>query len=178
MFNDTLVIHELGISQQSLHYFLSGVAQRMNSNPFHNFRYDVRALVIIVRHAFTVTQTCYSLIKSEDLTSVFAPLEILALLLSATCHDLDHPGLNNSFQVSAKSKLAILYNDISPLENHHAATAFSLLIDKDCSLFETPLAAEDYKALREIVISNVLATDMARHFEMVAKFEEAMDSFS
>ena len=27
----------------------------------------------------------------------------------------------------------VLYNDLSPMENHHSAAAFSILLDKDCN---------------------------------------------
>ena len=47
-------------------------------------------------------------------------LEILATLLSAIGHDLDHPGMNNAYQMNALTTLAITYNDSSPLENHHS----------------------------------------------------------
>jgi cAMP-specific phosphodiesterase 4 len=52
------------------------------------------------------------------------PLERFALLLSALCHDIRHPGLNNTYQVNAQTPLAMLYNDQAVLEHHHAATLF------------------------------------------------------
>lgn len=33
----------------------------------------------------------------------------------------------SSYQINARTELAIRYNDISPLENHHCAVAFQLL---------------------------------------------------
>lgn len=33
----------------------------------------------------------------------------------------------NSYQINARTELAIRYNDISPLENHHCAVAFQIL---------------------------------------------------
>lgn len=33
----------------------------------------------------------------------------------------------SSYQINAQTELAIRYNDISPLENHHAAVAFELI---------------------------------------------------
>jgi hypothetical protein len=46
-------------------------------------------------------------------------LEKFALILAAIGHDMDHPGLNNAYQMNALTELAIAYNDCSPLENHH-----------------------------------------------------------
>ena len=36
-----------------------------------------------------------------------------------------------SYQINARTELAIRYNDISPLENHHCAVAFQIL-EKVC----------------------------------------------
>ena len=54
--------------------------------------------------------------------------------LSAVCHDLDHKGLNNDFLVKSADALAIEYNDLSPLENHHLAQSFRLLTRPDCNV--------------------------------------------
>ena len=34
---------------------------------------------------------------------------------------------------STHSPLQVLYNDLSPMENHHSAAAFTILLDKDCN---------------------------------------------
>ena len=61
---------------------------------------------------------------------ILHPLDLLAVLTSALCHDLQHPGYNNSFQCNARTKIALRYNDISVLENYHASIAFQLLLGK------------------------------------------------
>lgn len=62
--------------------------------------------------------------------------DIFFSLLSGAAHDMDHPGTNNAFEVKMKSKLAILYNDQSVLEHHHAASFFFLLdnVNYDCNI--------------------------------------------
>ena len=47
------------------------------------------------------------------------------LLVSTLVHDVDHNGLNNNFHINSQSPLAVLYNDISVLENHHCSFAVS-----------------------------------------------------
>ena len=86
----------------------------------------------------------YGMIHLLNLQAVFSQLELAILLTAAICHDIDHPGFNNkydhaiclilsnisfffSYQINAKTELAIRYNDISPLENHHCAIAFQIL---------------------------------------------------
>ncbi|KAG7267685.1 hypothetical protein CRUP_025391 [Coryphaenoides rupestris] len=77
------------------------------------------------------------------------------LMTAAVCHDLDHPGYNNTYQINAATELAVRYNDISPLENHHCAVAFQILSLPECNIFANA------------VITLILATDMARHGEIL-----------
>lgn len=47
---------------------------------------------------------------------------------SAAVHDYEHGGLNNDFLIKTAHPLALLYNDASPLENHHISAAAQLLM--------------------------------------------------
>ncbi|VDD79032.1 unnamed protein product [Mesocestoides corti] len=42
----------------------------------------------------------YASIHRADLARLFDHLDLFTLLFSAICHDLDHPGLTNTYQVS------------------------------------------------------------------------------
>jgi len=57
----------------------------------------------------------YSVIWAADLRKRLGELETLILITSCICHDLDHPGYNNIYQINARTELALRYNDISPL---------------------------------------------------------------
>ena len=50
---------------------------------------------------------------------------------SALVHDFEHGGLNNDFLIKTQHPLAIIYNDQSPLENHHVSAASRLLRDPE-----------------------------------------------
>ena len=52
----------------------------------------------------------YCIVYKLDLKNKLSPDDLGILITSAVCHDVDHPGLNNTFQTNAKSPLAILYN--------------------------------------------------------------------
>jgi 3'5'-cyclic nucleotide phosphodiesterase len=39
-----------------------------------------------------------------------------------------------SYQINARTELAIRYNDISPLENHHCAVAFQILSNPETNI--------------------------------------------
>lgn len=103
----------------------------------------------------------------------FTPLEILAAVIAAKIHDVDHPGRNNAFLVTTGDELAIRYNDESVLENHHASTGFSILLQSDCNILSN-LKREEYVELRKMVISLVLGTDFAKHFSILANFKAVM----
>ena len=62
-------------------------------------------------------------------------------------HDVDHPGNNNDYEKNSKSHLALLYNDISILENHHVSVAFRML-DKDELNFFYEMQPKDFKVFR------------------------------
>lgn len=62
----------------------------------------------------------------KDLSKL-SDIEIFTTIVSGAAHDIDHPGTNNVFEIKCRSKLALLYNDQSVLENHHAASFFFLV---------------------------------------------------
>ncbi|XP_044858492.1 high affinity cGMP-specific 3',5'-cyclic phosphodiesterase 9A isoform X2 [Mauremys mutica] len=106
----------------------------------------------------------------------FPQVDILILMTAAVCHDLDHPGYNNTYQINARTELAVRYNDISPLENHHCAVAFQIIAQPECNIFSN-VTQEQFKRIRQGIITLILATDMARHAEILDSFKEKMDNF-
>ena len=92
---------------------------------------------------------------------------MLAYILAAACHDLDHKGYSNVYLIETKDKLAIRYNDQSVLENHHVATAFDILSQNEYDIF-AKLCKKDYKRIRKLMIGAILATDMAKHFDRLS----------
>ncbi len=65
-----------------------------------------------------------------------------------------------------------MYNDRSVLENHHAAAAWSLLLSSDACNFLQFLDKAEFKRFRYLVIEAILATDLKRHFEILAEFNQ------
>ncbi|KAG0711898.1 High affinity cGMP-specific 3',5'-cyclic phosphodiesterase 9A [Chionoecetes opilio] len=163
MYNDLGLLSKFGIETEVFRKFLCRVYHCYNQVPFHNFM-----------HAFCVTQMMYGMICKCDLQRRLGDLDVLILLTSCVCHDLDHPGFNNIYQINARTELALRYNDISPLENHHCSVAFSVLERNECNIFKN-VPAEDYKKVREGIIRCILATDMARHNEILSDFREIQE---
>lgn len=91
-------------------------------------------------------------------------------LISAAAHDIDHPGRSSAFLCNSNNFLSVLYNDMCVLESHHAALMFKLTLrDEKVNIFKN-LDRETYKLVRSIVVDMILATEMTRHFEHLAKF--------
>ncbi|VDK69340.1 unnamed protein product [Litomosoides sigmodontis] len=109
--------------------------------------------------------------SSLPLSSSMSTLELMALFTAAAMHDYDHPGRTNAFLVAAEDKKAILYNDRSVLENHHAAESWRLLSKSENSFIETLDAAET-KRFRYLVLEYILATDLKLHFDIIMQFNE------
>ncbi|XP_041926050.1 high affinity cGMP-specific 3',5'-cyclic phosphodiesterase 9A [Alosa pseudoharengus] len=165
MYVDLDFISTFNIELEVLQQFLYEVYRRYNNIPFHNFK-----------HCFCVTQMMYGLIWLTDLRSTMDSIDLLTLLTSAVCHDLDHTGYNNAYQINARTELALRYNDISPLENHHCAVAFEILEKNESNIFRN-LSTDQYKRIREGIIRCILATDMTRHNEILNKFKSLLTVF-
>ena len=63
-----------------------------------------------------------------------------------------------------------MYNDITVLENHHAALGFKLTTSDDRVNIFKNLDRDTYKIVRQGIIDLVLATDMSKHFIHLNKF--------
>ncbi|XP_072888909.1 high affinity cAMP-specific and IBMX-insensitive 3',5'-cyclic phosphodiesterase 8A isoform X4 [Hemitrygon akajei] len=135
-----------------------------SSNSYHNSTHAADVL-----HA-----TAYFLNKERIKQSLDRTDEVAALI-AAIIHDVDHPGRTNSFLCNAGSELALLYNDTTVLESHHAALAFQLTTHNDkCNIFKN-MERNEYRILRQGIIDMVFATEMTKHFEHVNKFVNSIN---
>eukprot|EP00055_Hartaetosiga_balthica_P009428 m.37548 g.37548 ORF g.37548 m.37548 type:complete len:417 (-) comp6742_c0_seq1:155-1405(-) len=125
-------------------------------------------------HAADVVHSIHYLINNGLSFISFTPLEKLAAILAAAAHDVDHPSVNNSYLQEAWSPLAVLYNNKSILENHHAATFFSSLLSEGHNVIDH-LGEKSKKRFRNLVISMILSTDMAKHGALISQFHHFTD---
>ncbi|XP_046897375.1 cGMP-inhibited 3',5'-cyclic phosphodiesterase B isoform X2 [Hypomesus transpacificus] len=102
-------------------------------------------------------------------------LELMALYVAAAMHDYDHPGRTNAFLVATNAPQAVLYNDRSVLENHHAASAWSLYLSQPQFNFLANLDHVEFKRFRFLVIEAILATDLKKHFDFLAEFNSKVN---
>ena len=80
-------------------------------------------------HVASVVQMMHMIMHHGGLLrrKVCDELMMLACYIAAAIHDYEHGGVNNDFLIQTRDKLAVTYNDISPLENHHLAAAARLI---------------------------------------------------
>lgn len=136
------------------------------TNPYHNSI-----------HAADVTQAMHCFIQENKIRKHMTHLETLCSIMAAVCHDLDHPGVNQSFLVATNNPLASLYNNNSVLENHH--WRFALCIFKESQLFDH-FENDVYEDMKMQLKHLILATDIARQNEYLKRFKDltASEEFS
>ncbi|NP_001029121.1 sperm phosphodiesterase 5 [Strongylocentrotus purpuratus] len=120
------------------------------------------------RHAFNVAQTMFSIVMTGKLRKLLTDLEIFALIVACLCHDLDHRGTNNTFQVKTSSPLSLLYGT-STMEHHHFDHCIMILNSEGNNIFEF-MSPDDYREAIRMLESAILSTDLAIYFKKRADF--------
>lgn len=147
----------------TLQGFVAAARAGYLDNPYHCFAHACDTLAGLGRLLRQVQWSCF-----------LADVDAYALLLSALCHDLGHPGKTNPFLVETGDELALRYNDRSPLENMHCAKLFELCKDPSRDVLQS-LSKEAYKHARGVCITSILHTDNAQHFDMVKDVKKAFE---
>ena len=154
-------------------------------NIFINFleiivsKYDrINAIYHNDLHAGDVMQTSYTIIKRGNLLKKMklGQLDVFSILVACLCHDYKHPGQNNLYQINAKTKYAMRYNDISVLENYHVSQTFKVLQKNEYNIFIN-FSPEEYRICRRRMIDGILSTDMANHQKVISAVKIKMDTF-
>uniref|UniRef100_A0A8C2A137 Phosphodiesterase n=1 Tax=Cyprinus carpio TaxID=7962 RepID=A0A8C2A137_CYPCA len=165
MFEDMGFINTYKLDLHTLARFCLMVKKGYRDPPYHNWM-----------HAFSVSHFCYLLYKNLQLSNYLEDIEILALFVSCMCHDLDHRGTNNSFQVDSQSVLAALYSsEGSVMERHHFAQAIAILNTQGCNIFEK-FSRKDYQRMLDLMRDIILATDLAHHLRIFKDLQKMADA--
>ncbi|OQR80988.1 3'5'-cyclic nucleotide phosphodiesterase [Achlya hypogyna] len=143
----------LGVSMGNIaEYAIEVEGHYHASNPYHN-----------AMHAASVIWDVHQLMLR---VTRLKPLQLYSLLIAAAVHDVDHPGVNNTFLINSQHPLALQYSDDSVLERMHLARAFELSRKNGCNPFQN-LSTETRGQCRQMIIGLVLATDLAKHVQHV-----------
>nr|CAH8859935.1 unnamed protein product [Trichobilharzia regenti] len=165
LFMKTNLLQKLSIPPVTMLHCLRCIESRYNpSAPFHNSI-----------HALDVLHATYQLFQCNNLKNIFSDLEMFAIYFACTIHDIDHPGLTNQYLINTNHELALLYNDISVLENHHLHVAFKMIsTEKECD-FTQYLTNQQKQLFRKMVINLVLSTDMSKHMSLLADLKTTVE---
>ncbi|KAJ3362262.1 High affinity cAMP-specific 3',5'-cyclic phosphodiesterase 7A [Allomyces javanicus] len=155
------LISKLNLDVRVLQNFLLSVeAGYLATNPYHN-----------ALHAADVTASMNYYLTRARLQPAIPTDEVFAALTAALIHDLGHPGFNNQFLINISDRLALQYNDQAVLEHYHCSLAFAIMQSSPSFDLMAGFTHDQCKAIRDMTVNLVLATDMGVHFEFVAKFK-------
>jgi len=159
------LVAPFGISTKALGNFVASLQAKYNEQSFYH----------TWAHAFATFHITFVLADTLELNAVFLPVDLLALLLAALGHDVDHPGFTNQFLINRRHRLALRYNDMSVLESHHASVTCRILEDCFSSDFlQGSLDQQGFRRLHKVIVSSILGTDMAKHQECQSWLESAI----
>ncbi|KAG8308407.1 cGMP-specific 3',5'-cyclic phosphodiesterase [Homalodisca vitripennis] len=157
MFLDLDIVERFHIDYEVLCRWLLSVKKNYRNVTYHNWR-----------HAFNVAQMMFSIITATQWWKIFGEIECMALIIACLCHDLDHRGTNNSFQIKASSPLAQLYST-STMEHHHFDQCLMILNSQGNQILAN-LSPDDYARVIKVLEDAILSTDLAVYFRKRGAF--------
>lgn len=163
MFLDLDLIERFHMDYGILCRWLLSVKKNYRPVTYHNWR-----------HAFNVAQMMFAILTATGLVSTIGEIETLGLIVACLCHDLDHRGTNNSFQVKSSSPLAQLYST-SVMERHHFDQCLMILNSEGNQIFSS-LSPDEYKNVIHVLEEAILATDIAIYFKNRPVFFKLIDA--
>ncbi|GBP36575.1 Dual 3',5'-cyclic-AMP and -GMP phosphodiesterase 11 [Eumeta japonica] len=163
MFLDLDFVERFHIEYGVLCRWLLSVKKNYRNVTYHNWR-----------HAFNVAQMMFAILTETQWWKIFGELECLALIIGCLCHDLDHRGTNNSFQIKASSPLAQLYST-STMEHHHFDQCLMILNSPGNQIL-AHLSSDDYERVVKVLEDAILSTDLAVYFSKRVAFIDLVGS--
>jgi len=158
-------IAEFDVNEEVMKGFIGKVIGMYRETSFyHNFRHATQV----------IHSAACLLLEGPDANDCVA----FGILIAAFCHDVDHPGHTNSFEIASNTALSRLYSDDSVLERHHSATTLNILNTDEYNILKT-MGVDDVKEIRNVIIKAILSTDMSLHAQHLEELEKrSAGSFS
>ncbi|RNA41546.1 dual 3 -5 -cyclic-AMP and -GMP phosphodiesterase 11-like isoform X4, partial [Brachionus plicatilis] len=163
MFGELELVEKFNIPYDVLCRFFLTVKKNYRPVAYHNWR-----------HGFNVMSAMFTILTTGQFKNTFNDLEILSLLIACICHDLDHRGTTNNFQIKIQSPLAKLYTT-STMEHHHFNQCIVILHNNVNNIL-TNLTPLQHSTAIDLIEKAILATDLALHFKHIDKFIEKSNS--
>lgn len=162
MFLQNNLLKKFQVPEKKMVKFILSVKKNYRPVIYHNWR-----------HAFNVAQAMFSVFYTGQMDTWFTDLEMFVMIVACLCHDLDHRGTNNSFQVQSESPIARLYGT-STMERHHFDHCVMLLQSEGSDIFSS-FCEEDYELAMRMLEEAILSTDLALYFKKRNDFQEVVD---
>ncbi|XP_072662106.1 cone cGMP-specific 3',5'-cyclic phosphodiesterase subunit alpha' isoform X2 [Canis lupus baileyi] len=154
LFFEINVVEKFKVPVEVLTRWMYTVRKGYRSITYHNWR-----------HGFNVGQTMFTLLMTGRLKKYYTDLEAFAMLAAAFCHDIDHRGTNNLYQMKSTSPLAKLHGS-SILERHHLEYSKTLLQDESLNIFQN-LNKRQFETVIHLFEVAIIATDLALYFNHI-----------
>lgn len=164
LFNSFDLFNEFHITNEKFFRFLTEISNSYNPVPYHNWR-----------HAVDVTQFVTLQIRTAKLENVLPKFEVFGLLTAAICHDANHDGFTNDYNVKAQTPLGILFKNQSVMETHHCSVSIGIISKQENNIFSS-LSSLEYKQMWTLIIQLILITDMAKHFDFLKAANAELDN--
>jgi hypothetical protein len=159
------LIKKLHLKPSVVWRWLAFVESSYTTSEYHN-----------ATHAADVLQSIHFMLHTAGATAYLNDLELFAILLAATIHDVGHDGFTNSYHKHVLTDRALSFNDQSIQENFHVWKIFSkMAADTEMNLFQS-FSAIQFTEIRRLLILMILSTDMGKHFALHKDFKSILDS--
>lgn len=141
----------LKLDMDRLDNWLISVENLYQDQPYHNHM-----------HGADVMCSMFYWYSSELFKTNMSSLDMLSSIMAAAAHDVGHDGVTNEFHVNVWSTLAQRYNNVAPLENHHAALSIQLLGEDENNWLKSFEIADRFY-IRSLFLRLILSTQSQQH---------------
>lgn len=161
--DDLGLVARFNIPPERLCKLILSLRKNYRPVPYHNYI-----------HAVCVVHSLYTYAIHTSLRDIIDPLTLLGMLIACLCHDVDHRGTNNDFQISTNSPLAHIYGSSSVMENHHWDRSVTILSSPEHNIFVN-LSPADFNRIFHVIRARIIDTDLSLHFAQRAKFTKLLE---
>lgn len=141
--------------QTQLRDFVLFIASMYKDHPFHNFKHASNVATTSNKFLQRITDSTLEM-------QVFEPLTQFAIIFSALCHDVDHPGVPNSLLIEEGNDLALIYKNKSVAEQNSVDLAWASLMGPEYKDLQDAIfgSQDEMDRFRKLVVNTVMATDL------------------
>ena len=181
----------LNISNETLFNFVNEISATYNHIKYFNWTHAINTLqfvVYILNSSSDILKLsnispCSGLnlelrFKSEDESEsekIILHLDsedVLCLFTAALCHDANHHGFEQRYNVYERRALETLFNNQSVLEINHCQESIKILSKNECNLTKNFENEEKKRFFYDTFVELILSTDMSKHFHILKEFTE------